>query len=336
MQSASHADTASSTTVGKPSPAGKNFTSAGVSAITSRFILAEASPQTFAGWQAKLSRAATGAAGFVSIEMIPIYSGSPEWQVAQRFKSSADLQAWRTGGERAALFAELLPLLSRDNPDIVEEAAPDYHATSFVTEVVTTTVQPGGEGRFQAFAQAIQSAQASFPGYMGTLIQAPVSQDVPYWTTLVRFATPAELDAWIESDERKALLAQVDRETSTWESRRMQSGFAAWFPGAGSDSPPAWKQTMLVLLVLFPVVMLEIRFLSPYLASLPLAVATFIGNALSVALVSWPLMALAVSGLGWWLRPSPSNRAQAEATGLAVVLALYAIEIAVFTFLYHP
>jgi antibiotic biosynthesis monooxygenase (ABM) superfamily enzyme len=171
---------------------------------------------------------------------------------------------------------------------------------------------------------------------MGTLIQAPVSQELPYWTTLVRFATPAQLDAWLASEARKTLLARGDSKTSTWKSRRMQSGFAAWFPGAGEDAPPAWKQTMLVLLVLFPVVMLEIRFLSPHLAALPPAVATFIGNALSVALVSWPLMSFAVAGLGWWLKPPAGRRAPMEILGLATVLGLYAIEIALFMHLFTP
>jgi antibiotic biosynthesis monooxygenase (ABM) superfamily enzyme len=334
MQSVSHAGTVRPSAENEPLLDDGSASAASVSAITTRFTLAEASLKSFAAWQAELSRTASAASGFVSIELIPTYAGSPEWQVVQRFRSGDALQAWRTGGARAAIFAKLRSLLSPDHPDILEEAAPDFHATSFVTEVITTSVHPGGEGEFQAFAQGVQSAQASFPGYMGTLIQAPVSQDLPYWTTLVRFATPSQLDAWIASDERRALLARADPKTSTWTSRRMQSGFAAWFPGAASDAPPAWKQTMLVLLVLFPVVMLEIRFLSPYLASFPLAIATFIGNALSVALVSWPLMSFAVAGLGWWLKPAPERHMQVEVLGLATVLGLYAIEIVLFMFLF--
>ncbi|MET0428393.1 MAG: antibiotic biosynthesis monooxygenase [Microvirga sp.] len=306
----------------------------GASAITTRFVLAASAPPRFASWQAELSRAATTAQGFVSIEIIPTYAGSLEWQVVQRFGSATALQAWRAGAERAKCYAELAPLLSPDHMEIAEEAAPDFHATSFVTEVITTSVHPGGEDDFQAFATVMQAAQASFPGYMGTLIQAPISTGLPYWTTLVRFSTPAHLDAWLASADRKALLARGDAKASTWTSRRMQSGFAAWFPGGADDAPPAWKQTMLVLLVLFPVVMLEIRFLSPHLAALPVAVATFIGNALTVALVSWPLMSFAVAGLSWWLKPAPDQRAQREILGLATVLGLYAIEIALFMYLF--
>ena len=306
----------------------------GVNAITTRFVLAEPALPRFATWQAELSRAAAAAEGFVSIEIIPTYAGSLEWQAVQRFGSGAALQAWRVGGERARCFSRLVPMLSPEHRQVIEEAAPDFHATSFVTEVITTSVHPGGEREYQVFAEAMQATQASFPGYMGTLIQAPVSSELSYWTTLVRFATPAQLDAWLTSEDRKVLLARADARASTWKGRRMQSGFAAWFPSTEADTPPAWKQTMLVLLVLFPVVMLEIRFLSPHLAAWPSAIATFVGNALSVALVSWPLMSFAVAGLSWWLKPAPEQRAQREVLGLATVLGLYAIEIAFFMYLF--
>lgn len=88
-----------------------------------------------------------------------------------------------------------------------------------------------------------------------------------------------------------------------------------------------------MLLVLFPVVMLEIRFLSPLTAGLPTAVATFIGNAISVSLVSWLLMGLATAALGWWLTPAPNRRRRIEFLGACVMLGLYAAEIALFTVL---
>ena len=90
---------------------------------------------------------------------------------------------------------------------------------------------------------------------------------------------------------------------------------------------------MLTIPVLFPVVMLEIRFLSPLTAGLPPAVATFIGNAISVALVSWLLMRVATAALGWWLNPAPDRRRRVEALGAGVMLGLYAAEITLFTLL---
>lgn len=285
----------------------------------------------FADWQSALVRAASAAPGFASLELMATFVGSAEWQIVQRFHSPEALEAWRVSGARADLVTALAAMQAPGAAGPTDEATPDLHAASCVTEIITTVVEPGKEPEFHAWAETMQARQARFAGYLGTLIQAPVSEKLPYWTTLVRFATAEQLDAWLASAERQGLLASADPSTSTWKSRRMDNAFAGWFPETPQQpAPPAWKQTALVLLVLFPVVMLEIRYLSPHLAGLNGAVATFIGNAISVCLVSWPLMAIAIRCLNWWLRPAPARRWRVELAGAATVAALYAIEILAF------
>ncbi|MBN8944286.1 MAG: antibiotic biosynthesis monooxygenase [Rhizobiales bacterium] len=305
------------------------------SAVATKVRLAAGAGEAFADWQSALVRAASEAPGFASLELIATYAGSAEWQIVQRFDTAEALRRWQATEERARLLETLGHLAEPGGQALVDEAAPDFHAASFVTEIVTTTVDPGKEAAFRAWAEAMQAQQARFPGYMGTLVQAPVPARRPSWTTLVRFAMPEQLDAWLASEERARLLASADPAMSTWKSRRMDNAFAGWFPETEDRaSPPAWKQTALVLLVLFPVVMLEIRFLSPHLAGLNLAVATFIGNAISVSLVSWPLMAIAIRCLNWWLRPAPARRRRVELLGAATMAALYGLEILAFTLLW--
>ncbi|WP_157091808.1 antibiotic biosynthesis monooxygenase [Methylobacterium nodulans] len=304
-----------------------------MTAIVTRVSLRAGAEDDFARWQAALTRVAGEAPGFVSIEVVPVAPQALDWHVVQRFRTAAELDAWRGGEARAACLATLRPLLHPEQPVAPDEAAPDFHALACVTEVITTRVEPGREHAFRAWAEAAQAAQARFPGYAGTLVQAPLPPQIPYWTALVRFATPGQLDAWLGSPERQALLRQADPAVATWTSRRLDGPFAGWFSEEPGAAPPAWKQTTLVLLVLFPVVMLEIRFLSPLTAGLPPAVATFVGNAISVALVSWPLMRVAATGLGWWLRPAPGRRRRNEILGAFVLLGLYAAELATFTLL---
>ena len=301
-------------------------------AITTKVRLLAGAQPDFAVWQSIFTRAAAEADGFLSLEVILASGGSLDWQLVQRFRSDEALGRWRTGSLRSGLFTELATMRDVDGLELDDEVAPDFHSLSCVTEVITTVVEPGRETAFQAWAQGIQASQASFPGYMGTLVQAPLSAELPYWTTLVRFSLPDQLEAWLGSEERKALLQRADPLTSTWRSHRMASSFDGWFASApGRASTPAWKQTALVLLVLFPVVMLEIRFLGPVLVGVHPAVATFIGNAISVSLVSWPLMKLAISCLGWWLAPAPGWRT--EALGLCALLGLYAVELLTFILL---
>ena len=60
---------------------------------------------------------------------------------------------------------------------------------------------------------------------------------------------------------------------------------------------------LLFPMLLFPIVMLELRFLAPLTRGLNPVFATFIGNAISVSLLAWPVMPIANRALGWWLRP---------------------------------
>lgn len=93
---------------------------------------------------------------------------------------------------------------------------------------------------------------------------------------------------------------------------------------------PVWKQSMLILLVLFPAVMLETLYLFPRFSLFNPVVARFLGVILIVCSISWVLMPIVLYLLGWWL--SSDSRRQ-EYTGLFIVLSLYLVEICFFLFI---
>ena len=303
------------------------------SAVMTTVNLRAAHDPAFADWQAAFTRAAAAAPGFVSLEVVPAFASGMEWRIIQRFQTPRLLETWRNCNARAQLLADLTQIRVQNDNAPLDEVAPDFNSLSCVTEVITTVVEPGRGAEFQAWAEGMQAKQAAFPGYKGTLIQAPLSPDIPYWTTLVRFAKPEQLEAWLNSPDRKAVLERADPHVSKWKSQRLPSPFAGWFPTAPDQAPPArWKTSMIVLLVLYPVIMLEIRYLSPLLTGLHIASATFIGNVISVAVTAWPLTPWAMVGLGWWLQPKRANRRRTGILGAATVTALYAIEILIFLY----
>ena len=117
--------------------------------------------------------------------------------------------------------------------------------------------------------------------------------------------------------------------------RQVATAFSGWFTfsDAPGQVPPNWKQSMIVLLTLYPIVMLELLFLNPLTQSLGMAVATFIGNALSVAATGFLLIPLALRAFEWWLLPRPNDSPRVEAAGIALIVGLYAISIVVFALL---
>ena len=288
--------------------------------------------QGFSSWHAKMCTIAAELPGFISAEVnAPAASGPPVWRIIQHFRSDDQLRAWRQSDHHRRLLLEAESLVENNGtPGLLEEEASEAHEDGTVTEVVTTYVKPDKVDEYTEWAARIHKVEAQFPGYRGGFLQPPTSANQSYWTTLVRFATPEQLDAWLSSTERQKLLSEHDALVSSWSHQRLPSSFAAWFPTDQTvgASPPAWKQSMIVVLMLFPIVMAEIRFLSPLTSGLNPALATFIGNVISVALLGWPFMPLGIRSLKWWLLPAQDAPSWTNPAGFLLIGVLYAVEIA--------
>jgi uncharacterized protein len=304
-------------------------------ALVIRIKVRQGAGAEFSSWHAKATTAAAGLSGFISAEVnAPTPLGPPEWNIIQHFRTVAELGAWCATERHRLLLGEAKLLVDQgDAQALHEEQVAGESANGVVTEVVTTYVKPGKDGEYQRWAEKIHRAESQFPGYRGGFLQSPASDQQRYWTTLVRFANAQQLDVWLNSEVRRELLREHNELVQSWEHHRLPSSFAGWFPTdpASGSSPPSWKQSMLVVLMLFPIVALEVRFLTPILGGLNAAMATFIGNVISVFLLAWPFMPIIVAAMNWWVFPREDNRRWIDPAGIALLIALYAIEIAVFS-----
>lgn len=282
---------------------------------------------SFAAWQSQFHAAIASFKGFTSLEITsPNQNGKLEWSLKQCFENEEDLKAWCDSAERKALLKSLEPMLISDTLKALFEESISNQMNG-VTEVFVTTVSPSEVKAYRQWIGKIHEAEMRFPGFQRVYVQAPYSEKSETWVTLLQFDTVDHLDEWLQSKERKEILEEARLIVLSLESHRVTSSFAGWF-GNLTMPPPVWKQTMLVLLVLYPIVMLELKYLMPWTTYLNLSLGTFIGNALSVSLVSWPMMPLAIFFLRWWLSPAVSS---AKALiGTMIVSVLYLIEIGIF------
>ena len=291
----------------------------------------------FIAWQSKFNATIATFPGFVSLEITSSPEISPtSWTITERFHNRETFTAWYESPERKQLIRDLKTCLINRNiapndPPCFVEAQFNEQQKKNVTEVIVTRVKPDQDEAYRKWIAHIHQLEAQFPGFAGTYVQAPRKGERGHWITLLKFDTPEHLDNWLSSPERQKALLEAQPLIETIENHHVISPYAGWFATPlNLEVPPAWKQTMLVLLVLFPIVMLEIYYLSPFISGLPLSIATFIGNALSVSLIAWPMMPLAIQGLRWWLFPKEENRKSTQWKGIGIVLALYLIEIVIF------
>ncbi len=289
------------------------------------------SERAFAQWQVRWQTAVLASAGAMSVEFWPPAPPDQlEAVVIARFASVDALRQWRRGDSNRALIDEAAPLVEGGlMMQLVGQAAVDYAVKHGVTMVMVTDIKPGKEAAYRAWVDRIQKAQAAFPGYVGSFVQPPQHNETG-WTTVLRFDSKANLEGWLKSEARAALVKESEELVQGFHAQRIDTSFPGWVPTdpATGKPPNKWKTACLILLTLFPLVMLEIRFLNPHLQSLNPAVGTFIGNALTVALTTWPLMPLAIWAFHAWL--FPENQPRWLVTTMPIVLVLcYLIEIAV-------
>ena len=287
----------------------------------------------FADWQANLNHYVSNFDGFISFEILsPASIDKPEWVVIQRFSNQKSLQNWRDSSQHKQLLMELNEYLKPGQPIAINEIESAAKDQANVAEVFVTQVQPEKINAFREWAAKIHKVEAQFPGFKGMYLQSPIERNGTTWITFLQFDTTENLDKWLESPERRAVLNEGKPLVKSLESHRVISPYSGWFANtsAVNEVPPVWKQTMMVLLVLFPIIMLELKFLSPLTAPLNPSLATFIGNAISVTLVSWPTLPIAIYFMNWWLTPDKKkDRVKTAIIGTLVMAAVYLVEIIV-------
>lgn len=75
-----------------------------------------------------------------------------------------------------------------------------------VALIITHTFRAGEEQRYEQWLTDILTAVSIAPGYLGREIFRPVQGGKTY-TSIVRFDCSDSLDAWVESDMRKAFVS---------------------------------------------------------------------------------------------------------------------------------
>lgn len=283
----------------------------------------------FINWQEKINHVISAYQGFVSLE-ISCHSADDKWTIVERFDSLESAEKWNKSEERKELITELKKI-SHSN-SIQEELHESPHIKNGITEVIVSEVPLENQKEFKQWAAKVHKAEAKFPGFRGMYQQCPTSKDGRQWITFLTFDTPEHLDNWLKSEERQKLLEESKHILASLESHRVVSPYAGWFVSTLNTGklPPLWKQAMIILLMLFPIVMLEYRYFNPLVASMNLSLGTFLGNAISVSLLTWPFLPIAIKALQWWLKPTEAFFTKTNLVGIAIVLTLYLLEIYFF------
>jgi len=266
----------------------------------------------FEAWQTETNRIIAGFPGFLHQTMLPPSPSVQDyWVMMQRFTGSTAAIGWLNSPQRLERLTMVQPLLTGRADVRVVRGMADAPPSTPVSAIMSTRVKPGCELAYRTWEQKIAVAQTAARGLVGYRFEPPIPGVQADWLTILRFDTQENLQAWLDSPVRQAILAEAEPLTEGFDTRVTRSGFDQWFPvSAGTaGAAPVWKQNLVVLLMLFPVVFLFGHFIQgPLLQGrlhLPFAVALLIGNGVGIVLLNW-LVPWASSRFTWWLSPAPA------------------------------
>jgi uncharacterized protein len=307
-----------------------------VSIVTQTTVRPERA-EDFARWQGETSTAVATFPGFVEQRLMP--PNPPlqvDWVILQRFDTSEDAQRWLASAERQARLEGVAPMvIGRDDVHIVRDDEGGIKPAP-ASAVISTRVLPGKEIEYRAWERKVAAAQTKAPGLQGYRFEPPVPGVQEDFVAILRFDSEGNLQAWLNSPERKKLLEEAAPLTEEFHTRMARTGFEQWFRdvgGPGSAPPPVWKMDFLVLLMLYPVVFLWSIFIGiPFLAAeyhMNFAIALFIGNIFSVGLTGFMVPWIA-GRFGWWLAPSAKGLTKANLLGTGIILALFTAMVVAF------
>jgi len=198
--------------------------------------------------------------------------------------------------------------------------------------VIVHHVPPELADRFVQLQEEVTAAGKKAPGYVKTEVYPPAEKDSDQWVIVMTFADQRSLDRWFNSTERIDSVSKMRDEIGSFTIKKMPAGLGAWFAGldrsengqgdASLEQLPGWKMVMVVLLALYPLVMLIMTYLNPWIPNVGLSVQVLIGNILSVCLLQWVLMPPLTAAMQRWLRTPFSKAPYLNLAGAIGIVAM--------------
>lgn len=301
--------------------------------------------EAFDAWLRNVMMLVAAAPGFLGVGRAEQESppGASRWKITCRFESGSDCESWMHSTALAKAHADAAALFASP-PHATSDAD---GGASRMTMVVTSHVAPGREEGWRTAQARLNASVVGYPGFDELEIVKP-SDDSHNWTTILTFRSERDLDNWKNSEERRNLLSQFEEVSHDGVSVGPAS-FGSWFAArAAASSPvPEWKQAMVVLAVLYPLVSFYDITLGnaagqglaiaghPIIKGLglPFPVVVFLGNAIGTVLLTWLLMPAAIGLFNWWLDPAASR--EQTIRGALILVALYVLEVAAFSYVFE-
>lgn len=304
------------------------FDAAGVTGIVWRRV-APGREAEAEGIMRQLMALSREAEGFLGSEIFPpIHGVQDAYVVLYRFQRGGNLRQWLNSERRRELLRTMEALLLE--PSVEFFFAHSRRASGTASSVFAYRIRPDRETEFREWRRRILEEVRKWDGFLGTESFDTLDSSNPEFVVVVRFDSRFHLEAWLNSSIRRAFMDEVGAYVDHYTLRRIGSGFEGWFDVSENRRPPAsWRQALVILTALFPVIMTMRHLLSPIFAILPMPVAFLLLLALDMAFLTYVVMPRFTRLMNFWLRPGPESTWRNELAGWVIILGILGVTLTV-------
>lgn len=313
----------------------ESFDAGGVTGIVWRRALPGREPQIESAMR-ELMLLSRKQEGYLGSEIFPPIPGVQDaYVVLYRFNSGANLRGWLACPCRQELLQQIAGALAEPAKEFF--FAHGRQQAGSASSVFAYRIRSDKQSEFQEWRRRILEEVRKFDGFLGTESFDTLGADRPEFIVVVRFDSRPHLDAWLRSPIRRTMMREVSPYVHQVSLRRIGSGFEGWFDISANSTPPArWRQALLILSALFPVIMIMRSLLVPVFHLLPMPAAFLILLSLDIAVLTYVVMPRYTRMMNFWLRPGEDFTWRGELGGLAIVLGIVGTTLALALVMNHP
>jgi antibiotic biosynthesis monooxygenase (ABM) superfamily enzyme len=207
--------------------------------------------------------------------------------------------------------------------------------------VIEYTVPQEKSWAFRKWHQGLVHAAHEFPGFIRADRHRPLpcQGGVLKWYSVVHFEQPEDLNRWLLSPKREALLKLGRDLFRSYKFKSFETGLEGWFSHHSGNEltglgPPAWKQIISVVLGLYPVIMIQDWVIDALdlMKNWDPASAMLVKNLVTTCILTLVVMPLILRTLDFWLQPAHRRASmRIEIAGATFTIAAMVAMVFVFS-----
>ncbi len=182
-----------------------------------------------------------------------------------------------------------------------------------ITLVISEIVEPGRIQDYELWTKSINEAAQSFDGFLEVEIIRPRDHDYPEYVIIVKFDHYTHLRNWLASSTYQQCIEKSRPLVAARSQQQLPSGLELWFTLPQNSrrklpQPAFYKQVIVGVLAVYPLILLANALLGPLLNGLPGLLGLLISVIFVSTLLTYPVMPWLTKRLSFWLYPTSSSR----------------------------